>query len=177
MTRTEKAAAIEELKEKFAQHEFFYVTDSSALTVEHVNELRGLCHEKEVELRVVKNTLAVKALQEAAEDKGYDALIEHLKGPTAIMFTATSNAPAKIIKQFREDHEKPVLKAAYIDTAVYVGEEALEELVKLKSKEELIGEVITLLQSPIKNVVSSLQSGGSTIAGLVKALEERAADN
>ena len=177
MTRAEKTSAIEFLKEKFAEHEFFYVTDSSTLTVEQVNKLRGLCHEKEVELRVVKNTLAIKALQEAAEEKGYDALIEHLKGPSAIMFTKTSNTPAKIIKEFRKDFEKPVLKAAYIDTDVFVGDDAIDELAKLKSKEELLGEVIVLLQSPIKTVVASLQSGGSTLAGLVKALEERAADN
>ena len=101
MTRTEKAAAIDALKDKFAQHEFFYVTDSSTLTVEQVNKLRGLCHEKEVEMKVVKNTLAIKALQDAADEKGYAALIEHLKGPTAIMFTKSSNAPAKIIKEFR----------------------------------------------------------------------------
>ncbi len=176
MTRSEKAAAIDLLKDKFAEHEFFYLTDSSTLTVEQVNKLRGLCHEKNVELKVVKNTLAVKALQDAAEDKGYAALIEHMKGPTAIMFTKTSNAPAKIIKEFREDFEKPVLKAAYIDSDVFVGDDALEALTKLKSKEELIGDVILLLQSPIKTVVSSLQSGGSTIAGLVKALEERAAE-
>lgn len=176
MTRTEKAAAIDALKDKFAEHEFFYVTDSSTLTVEQVNKLRGLCHEKEVEMKVVKNTLAIKALQDAADEKGYAALIEHLKGPTAIMFTKSSNAPAKIIKEFREDFEKPVLKAAYIDSDVFVGDDALDVLVKLKSKEEIIGDIILLLQSPIKNVVASLESGGSTIAGLVKALEERASE-
>ena len=176
MTRSEKAAAIDVLKDKFAEHEFFYLTDSSTLTVEQVNKLRGMCHEKNVELRVVKNTLAVKALQEAEEGKGYDALIEHMKGPTAIMFTKSSNAPAKIIKEFRKDFERPVLKAAYIDSDVFVGDDALEALVQLKSKEELIGDVILLLQSPIKTVVSSLQSGGNTIAGLVKALEERASE-
>lgn len=173
MTRTEKATAIEALKDKFSQHDFFYVTDSSTLTVEEVNKLRGLCHEKEVELRVVKNTLAIKALQDAAEEKGYNALLEHLKGPTAIMFTSTSNVPARIIKEFREDHEMPVLKAAYIDTDVYVGDDALDQLASLKSKEELLGEVIVLLQSPIKNVVGALQSGGNTISGLLKALEQR----
>ena len=176
MTRTEKAAAIDALKDKFAEHEFFYVTDSSTLTVEQVNKLRGLCHEKQVELKVVKNTLAIKALEAADESKGYHALIEHLKGPTAIMFTKTSNAPAKIIKEFREDFEKPVLKAAYIDSDVFVGDDAVEALTKLKSKEELIGDVILLLQSPIKTVVASLESGGSTLAGLVKALEDRASE-
>ena len=177
MTRTEKTAAIDALKEKFAEHEFFYVTDSSALTVEQVNKLRGLCYEKEVELKVVKNTLAIKALESADEDKGYAALIEHLKGPTAIMFTKTSNAPAKIIKEFRENFEKPVLKAAYIDSDVFAGDDAVETLVKLKSKEELIGDVILLLQSPIKTVISSLESGGSTIAGLIKTLEDRASES
>ena len=173
MTRSEKSAAIEVLKEKFENHSFFYLTDSSTLTVEQVNKLRGLCFEKGVEMKVVKNTLAIKALEAAPEDKGYADLYDSLKGPTAILFTETANVPAKIIKEFRKDHERPVLKAAYIDTSVYVGDDQIEALSKLKSKEELIGEIITLLQSPAKNVISSLKSGGSTIMGLLKALEER----
>jgi large subunit ribosomal protein L10 len=173
MTRSEKSAAIEVLKEKFDSTSFFYITDSSTLTVEQVNKLRRLCFEKGVEMKVVKNTLAIKALEAAPEEKGYADLYDSLKGPTAILFTQTANVPAKIIKEFREDHEKPVLKAAYIDTSVYVGDDQIEALAKLKSKEELIGEIITLLQSPAKNVVSALKSGGSTIMGLLKALEER----
>lgn len=174
MTRSEKTTQIELLKDKFAEHEFFYVTDSSTLTVEQVNKLRGLCFEQGIEMRVVKNTLAVKALQDADESKGYAAVIEQLKGPTAIMFTKNSNAPAKLLKEFRKDHEMPKLKAAYIDTDVFVGDDTIEELTKLKSKDELIGEVIGLLQSPMSNLMASLNSGQNTLSGLLKALEDRA---
>ena len=174
MTREEKFALVEELKGKFDQSQFFYVTDSSTLTVEQTTSLRKLCFENGVEMKVVKNTLVKKALESFPEERGYEKIYDALKGPTAIMFTETSNSPAKLIKEFRSTHEKPVLKAAYIDTDVYVGDDQIEVLAKLKSKEELIGEIVTLLQSPAKNVISALQSGGSTIAGLVKALEERA---
>ena len=173
MNRSEKANAIEVLKDKFAAHEFFYLTDSSTLSVEEINRLRGLCFEQGIEMRVVKNTLAIKALEQADESKGYAAVIEQLKGPTAIMFTTNSNAPAKVIKDFRKDKEMPRLKAAYIDTDVFVGDESIEELIKLKSKEELVGEVIGLLQSPMKNLISALNSGGNTLSRLLKALEER----
>ncbi len=174
MTRQEKATVIEELKEKFERTEFFYIADSSTLTVQEVNDFRRLCFEKGIEMKVVKNTLAQKALESAPEDKNYAQVYEALKGPTAFLFTDTANAPARVIKEYRKDHERPILKAAYIDTSVYMGDDQLEVLTKLKSKEELVGEVIGLLQSPIKNVVSSLQSGGQTLSGLLKALEERA---
>lgn len=173
MTRSEKAAVIEELKGKFENSSFFYVTDSSTLTVEQVNKLRGLLFEQGIEMRVVKNTLAQKALESAPDERNYAELFDALKGPTALMFTEVANAPARVIKDFRKDHERPLLKAAYIDSSVYMGDDQLDALASLKSKEELIGEVITLLQSPIKNVLGSLQSGGNTIAGLLKALEER----
>ncbi|NET35329.1 MAG: 50S ribosomal protein L10 [Cyanothece sp. SIO1E1] len=173
MTKAEKTATIEALKEKFSSTEFFYLTDSSTLTVEEVNKFRGLCFEKGIEMRVIKNTLARKALEALPEEKGYGDLYESLKGPTAILFTEVANAPAKVLKEFRKSAEKPVLKAAYIDTAVYVGDDQIDPLTKLKSKEDLIGEVITLLNSPAKNVISALQSGGATLSGLLKALEER----
>ena len=173
MTRAEKTTAIAELKEKFSNNSFFYLTDSSTLTVEQVNKLRGLCYEKGVEMKVVKNTLAKKALEDAPEDKGYSALFDSLKGPTAIMFTETANVPARIIEEFRKSYAKPTIKAAYIDTSVFVGDDQLKALAALKSKEELVGEIIGLLQSPAKNVISALKSGGSTIMGLLKALEER----
>ncbi len=174
MTRAEKTTAIAELKEKFSNNSFFYLTDSSTLTVEQVNNLRGLCFEKGVEMKVVKNTLAIKALEDAPDEKGYSKLFESLKGPTAIMFSETANVPAKIIEEFRKSHERPVLKAAYIDTSVFVGDDQVKALAALKSKEELIGEIIGLLQSPAKTVISSLKSGEATIMGLLKALEERA---
>lgn len=173
MTRAEKAATIEELKGKFEGSSFFYVTDSSTLTVEQVNKLRGLCFEKGVEMRVVKNTLVRKALEAAPAEKNYAELYDSLKGPTALMFTDTAKYPATIIKEFRGEDERPLVKAAYIDTAVYIGDDKLTELSKLKSKEELVGEIIGLLQSPAKNVISALKSGGSTLSGLLKALEER----
>lgn len=173
MTRAEKTATIEALKDKLENVEYFYVTDSSTLTVEEVNTFRGLCFEKGIEMRVVKNTLLKKAIEAVPEEKNYNELLEALKGPTALLFTDTANAPARVLKEFRKDHEKPTLKAAYIDTDVFFGDDQIETLAKLKSKEELIGEIVTLLQSPAKNVISALQSGGSTLSGLLKALEER----
>lgn len=175
MTKAEKTAAIEVLKDKFSNVSYFYLTDASTLTVEQVNKFRGLCFEKGVEMKVVKNTLAQKALESFPADMNYDALYDSLKGPTAILFTETANAPAKLIKEFRKESEKPTLKAAYIETAVYIGDDQIDPLTKLKSKEELIADVIALLQSPAKTVISSLQSGGQTISGLLQALEERAA--
>lgn len=173
MTKTQKIEAVEALKDKFASTDFFYVTDASTMTVAEVNELRSLCYEKGIEMKVVKNTLARKALEAAPEEKNYAELYEALKGPTALMFTDTANVPAKLIKDFRKTHERPILKAAYIDSSVFSGDDQIEALANIKSKEELLGEVIVLLQSPIKNVLGSLQSGGSTISGLLKALEER----
>ncbi len=174
MTREEKAIIVNELSEKLADSNFFYITDSSTLTVESVNKLRGLCFEKGVEMKVVKNKLIEKALAKLEAPEKYDGLLESLKGPSAIMFTEVSNAPAKLIKEFRKDHEKPVIKAAYIDSDIILGDENLDMLASLKSKEELIGDIILLLQSPMKNVVGALNSGGSKLAGLVKALQERA---
>lgn len=171
MTRTEKINAIEELKEKFSASQYFYVADSSTLSVEQVNNLRRQCFEKNIEVKVVKNTLAIKALE--ALDGNYDDLYPVLKGPSTIFFTEVANAPAKVIKEFRKDNEKPLLKAAYIDSDVFLGDDQMDALASLKSKDELLGEVIVLLQSPAKNVISALKSGGSTIAGIVKTLQER----
>ncbi|MFK7810155.1 MAG: 50S ribosomal protein L10 [Saprospiraceae bacterium] len=172
MTRAEKATAIEELKEQFSTSPFFYLTDSSSMTVEQISNLRRLCFEKGVQVKVVKNTLAIKALE--AQDEDYAEIYDAFKGNTAIMFSETANLPGKILKEFRgDDGERPILKAAYIDADVFFGDDKLKELAALKSKEDLIGEIITLLQSPAKNVISSLKSGGSTLSGLLKALEER----
>jgi len=144
------------------------------LTVEQVNNLRKLCFENDIEMRVIKNTLAKKALESAAEEKNFGGLYEVLAGPTAVMFSDKANSPAKVIEEFRKTNDKPVLKAAYIDTDIYLGDENVKTLAELKSKEDLIGDIVFLLQSPAKNVVSALKSGGNTIAGLIKALEERA---
>lgn len=173
MTRTEKRKTVKRLTKKFDKSPFFYLTDSSELTVEQVNKLRGLCYEKGVELKVVKNTLAIKALEQLAAERNYDQLYDSLKGPTAIMFTETANVPAKIIKEFRKSHEKPVLKAAYIDTSVYTGDDQIDSLAALKSKEEIIGEIIAMLEAPLQGVISAVNSGASTVASLVEALGER----
>ena len=176
MTKSEKAAVIEQLKEDFSNHDFFYVTDASTMTVEQVNDLRGKFFEKDVQMKVVKNTLAIKAMEAVGADgsKGYEGLFDALKGPTALLFTKTANVPAKVIKEFRKGGgERPVVKAAYIDSGIFIGDDQIDALASLKSKEELLGDIVNLLQSPAKNVISALKSGGSTIAGLVKALEER----
>lgn len=173
MNKTEKTAAIAELKDKFENNRFFYITDSSTLTVEEVNNLRRKCFESNVEIKVVKNTLAIKALESASDSSAYTDLMEAFKGPTTILFSEAANAPAKIIAEFRKTHERPVLKAAFIESDVFTGDDQLDTLKALKSKEDLIGEVVLLLQSPIKNVLGSLQSGGNTISGLLKALEQR----
>lgn len=173
MTKSEKFAVVDELKVKFEENSNFYVTDSSTLTVAEVNDLRSICFEKGIEMRVVKNTLVKKALETFPEEKNYAELYDSLKGPTALMFCETANLPAKVIEDFRKTHERPVLKAAYIDTSVYVGDDQVKSLAALKSREELIGEIIGLLESPAKNVISALKSGGSTISGILKTLENR----
>lgn len=171
MTKTEKQASIVSLTDKFANSNFFYFTDTSGLTVEKINQLRRICFEKGIQLQVAKNTLIKKAL--VAGGKFSDDLDPVLSGPTAIMFTETGNLPARVIKQFRKSDTKPALKGAYIDSAVYIGESQLEALINVKSKEELIGDLIGLLQSPAKNVISALKSSGGKLAGIVKTLQER----
>ncbi|GAA4303829.1 50S ribosomal protein L10 [Compostibacter hankyongensis] len=175
MTKTQKNEAIELLKDKFSQYNNFYLTDSSSLSVAQINKLRRVCFEKQVEMKVAKNSLVQKALEALNSDK-YAGVYEALHGQTAIMFSENPKEPAVIISAFRKDTngERPVLKAAFIDTDVFVGDEQLTALSQLKTKNELIGEIIGLLQSPAQNVVSALQSGGNKLAGLLKTLEERA---
>jgi len=173
MNRTEKQKAINVLKKKFKKNDFFYLTDSSALSVAEINDLRGKCYEKGVEMKVVKNTLAIKAMQALSADRGYEQLFDALKGPTAVMFSESASVPAKIIKEFRKTHDKPVLKAAYIDSDVFLGDDQVEALSALKSKEEVLGEIIGLLESPIQSVLGALDAG-STLANLLTAIEERA---
>ncbi len=174
MTRDDKHAVVEQLKEKFENANFFYVADSSGLTVEQINKFRALCFKQDIELKVVKNTLVKKALESYPEERGFAPIFDVLAGPTSIMFTSQASEPAKLIKEFRKSNDKPILKAAYIDTDVFIGDDQIDSLVAIKSKEELIGDIVMLLQSPAKNVVSALKASGSTIAGLIKALEERA---
>lgn len=180
MNKTEKTAAIEELKEKFEETNYFYLADASTMTVADVNKFRRLCFESGVSMQVIKNTLVKKALEDTPAEKNYAGVLEALHGPTAILFSnnpeAPANSVAKMLKDYRKSgSERPLLKAAYVDSAVFIGDDQLDALTKLKSKQDLLGEVIGLLQSPARNLISALQSGGSTIAGLVKALEERQA--
>lgn len=174
MTRTEKGLLVQELKEKFENSSYFYVTDASTLTVEKINQLRRTCFEKGIEIKTVKNTLAIKAMDELDESKNFQAIFDAFKGQSTVLFSNDGKLPATIIKEFRGKGDKPALKAAYIDSDVFFGDDQLEMLTKLKSKSELLGDIIFLLQSPAQNVVGALKSGGNKIAGLVKALEERA---
>lgn len=174
MTRTDKGLLIQELKEKFESSAYFYVTDASSLSVEKINQLRRTCFEKGVEVKTVKNTLAIKAMDGHAESKNFQAIFDAFKGQSTVLFSQDGKLPASIIKDFRGKDDKPTLKAAYIDSDVFFGDDQLELLTKLKSKNELIGDVIFMLQSPAKNVISALKSGGSTIAGVLKTLEDRA---
>lgn len=172
MTREEKDAQIAELTDRLANNKVIYLADTSTLTVEHTNDLRRACFKGGVSLNVVKNTLLKKAMDNV-EGVDFSELYDILKGPTSLMISESGNAPAKVIKQFRKKADKPVLKAAYVEESFYVGDEMLDALANLKSKNELIAELVALLQSPAKNVVSSLQSGGNTLSGLVKALGDR----
>lgn len=171
MNKTEKDKAIEELVAKLAETTNFYLTDISELTVEHTNNLRRDCFKQGIQLQVVKNTLLKKAFERS--EKNFDELYDTLKGSTSIMFCETGNVPAKLIVSFRKKHPKPVLKAAYVEESVYIGDDQLKALESLKSKNELIGEIIGLLQSPAKNVISQLSSGGQKIAGVLKTLSEK----
>jgi large subunit ribosomal protein L10 len=175
MTREEKAAVIEELTHQFLNSRYFYVTDHSTLTVEKTNELRRLCFEKGIGMKVVKNSFIKKALEKASEsnNENYSELIGALKGFSAVMFTDNGNLPAKMIKDFRGDESKPQVKAAFIDSAIFVGDDQLDSLTKIKSKAELLGELIGMLQSPMQNLLGALQSGGNTIGGILKTLEDR----
>lgn len=173
MTREEKAKYIDDLAAQLAENNVIYLTDTAELTVETVNNLRRKAFNAKVQMRVVKNTLLEKAMDKV-EDKDFGELKGTLKGATSIMFAEAGNGPAKLIKDFRKKEDKPILKGAWIEEAVFVGDDQLKALTEIKSKEELIGEIITLLQSPAKNVVSGLKGAGGTLAGILKTLEERA---
>lgn len=173
MTKEEKAKYIDDLAAELSASSIIYLTDTSELTVESVNNLRRKCFNSNIRLRVVKNTLLSKAMDKV-EGKNYGQLKDTLAGQTSIMFSEIGNAPAKLIQDFRKTNEKPILKGAYIEEAVYVGDNQLSALVSIKSKEEVIGDIIGLLQSPAKNVISALKGQGGKIAGILKTLEERA---
>jgi large subunit ribosomal protein L10 len=173
MTREEKAQYIETLAGELKEANVFYLADTASLTVDVVNTLRRRCFQSNIRMRVVKNTLLEKAM-DRVDGRDFGNLREILSGSTSIMFSESGNAPARLIKDFRKKYEKPILKGAYVDEAVFIGDNQLDTLESLKSREELIGDIIGLLQSPAKNVVSGLKNAGGTIAGLLKTLEERA---
>ena len=171
MTREEKSQVIEELTGELANSTNIYLTDISGLNAGTTSDLRRACFKANVKMAVVKNTLLEKAME--ASDKDFGDLPSVLKGNTSVMYSETGNVPAKLIKNFRKKSEKPLLKGAFIEEAIYIGDEQLDVLVDIKSREELIGEIVTLLQSPAKNVVSALQSGGGKLAGIIKTLSEK----
>ncbi|WEK35540.1 MAG: 50S ribosomal protein L10 [Candidatus Pseudobacter hemicellulosilyticus] len=176
MNKQEKNEVIEALKEKFSQYNNFYITNTESLSVAQIGKLRSICFNKKVEMKVAKNTLIRKAL-ESLDSTRYNGVFESLNGVTALMFSENAKEPALIISDFRKaagkgKDDKPVLKAAFIDGDVFEGDDQLQALVALKSKNDLIGEIIGLLQSPAKNVISGLNAGNK-LASLVKALEER----
>ena len=176
MNKDQKNEVIELLKDKFNQYNNFYVTNTESLTVEQVGKLRRICFDKNVEMKVAKNTLIKKAL-EGIDDKRFSGVYESLNGVTALLFSENAKEPAMILTAFRKDSkskiERPTLKAAFIDGDVFAGDDQLKVLTTLKSKQDLIGEIIGLLQSPAKNVISGLNAGNK-LAGLIKALETRA---
>jgi large subunit ribosomal protein L10 len=171
MKKEEKDGVIDALVEKMTATKNFYLTDISELTVEKTNNLRRTCYKKNIELKMVKNTLLRKAFERMETD--YSPLFDVLKGSTSVMFTDTVNEPAKLIKEFRKTSDRPILKAAFVEESFYIGDNQIDTLIAIKTKNEVIGDIIGLLQSPAKNVLSALQSGGGKIAGIVKTLSER----
>lgn len=171
MTKEEKNQFVEKLTTRLNNANIFYLADIAGLDAESSSKLRRTCFSNNIQMEVVKNSLLKKAMERA--EGNYNEMFVSLKGNTSIMFAETGNGPAKMIKEFRKKSEKPVLKGAFIDQSIFIGDANLDALVALKSKDELIGDIIALLQSPAKNVISALQSGGGKIAGIVKTLSER----
>ncbi|WP_411275058.1 50S ribosomal protein L10 [Daejeonella sp.] len=171
MKKEDKHDVVLALTETIAEYGNFYITDTANLSVAKVNAIRRKCFENDIKMQVAKNSLIRKAME--ASEGDYSEIFDVLKGSSSILFSKSANAPAKLIKQLRKSGDKPVLKAAYIDSSVFIGDHLLDALVSLKSKEELVADIIALLQSPAKNVISGLQSGGNKLAGIVKTLQER----
>lgn len=171
MKREDKQQIIDSLKELVAQYGHFYITDTSGLNAADTFTLRKECFKRNIKMVVVKNTLMRKALESQGEM--YNELFGTLKGTSSVLFSEVGNAPGKMIKELQKTLKKPVLKSAYVSESVYVGEDQLDNLANIKSREELIGDIVALLQSPMQRVLGSLQSGGQTIAGVVKTLQER----
>ncbi|MCB9425476.1 MAG: 50S ribosomal protein L10 [Flavobacteriales bacterium] len=171
MTREEKSNVIQDLATKLNQSSVVYIADISGLNAEDTSNLRRSCFKSNVTLEVVKNTLLTKAME--VSERNFDNLPSILKGNTSIMIAEVGNVPAKVIEKFRKSSKRPILKGAYIDEATYIGDDQLSTLSSIKSKEEVIGDIVTLLQSPAKNVISALKSSGGNLAGILKTLSER----
>ncbi len=171
MRKEEKKELIDKLTQQLTENNNFYITDIAALNAEDTSMLRRVSFKNEIQLVMVKNTLLKKAMENV--DKDFTELYSTLVGNTAIMFSEAGNAPAKMIKEYRKKNDKPIIKGAFIEEMTYLGDDQLEFLVSIKSKDELIADVIALLQSPVKNVVSALQSGGGKLSGILKTLSEK----
>ena len=171
MRREEKQTIIDSLAEKFEEYSHFYLTDTAELNAAHTSDLRRACFKQDIKLIVVKNTLLKRALDKSEKD--FEELYDILKGSTSVMFSNTGNIPAKMLKDFRKKHDKPVLKGAFVEESVYIGDDKLEMLAALKSKDELLADLIALLRSPVQNVVSALQSGSNNIHGVLETLSKR----
>ncbi|VBB45144.1 50S ribosomal protein L10 [uncultured Paludibacter sp.] len=173
MKKEDKSAIIEDLQSTLGEYSHFYLADIGGLNAAETSELRRTCYKQEIKLLVVKNTLLKKALENL--DTDFSEIYSSLKGETSLMLSNTGNAPAKLIKEFSKNNKKkkPLLKAAYVEESFYIGENQLDALVAVKSKNELIGEVIGMLMSPINDVMSQLQSGANTIHGVLDTLAER----
>jgi len=175
MNKEEKVKVVEELKGQLSDYKSIYLTDIAGLDAVETSKLRRECFNSNVKLSVVKNTFLERAMSESTNDFG--ELKDLLKGNTTIMLSDVGNSPAKVIKKFRKSGDKPLLKGAFVDESIYIGDEHIEALFNLKSKEEVIGEIISILQSPAKNVISALKSSSGKIAGLVKTLSENPVEN
>jgi large subunit ribosomal protein L10 len=171
MKKEEKTQLIDSLVEQLKEANSFYLTDTSTLNAATTSRLRRTCFKRNVQLRVVKNTLLQKAMERTG--KSFEEFYPVLTGQTSIMFSEAANDPAKLIKEFRRTSPKPILKGAYVEECIYLGDDQLDVLINIKSRLELIGELIGLLQSPAKNVISALQSGGNKLSGIVKTLSEK----
>ena len=171
MRREEKNTIIDSLAETLKKYSHFYLTDTAQLNAADTSDLRRKCFENDIKLIVVKNTLLKRALEQS--EVNFEELYPVLKGTTSIMFANTGNGPAKLIREFRKKHVKPVLKGAYVQESIFIGENTLDALISIKTKQELVGDIIFMLQSPAKNVISALQSGGNTIHGVLETLSKK----
>jgi large subunit ribosomal protein L10 len=171
MTREEKNQMIETLTGELQNNNNVYFADISNLNSEKTTSLRRLCFKRDVRLLVVKNTLLKKAMQKAGKD--YESLYDVLNGNTSLMFSSSSNAPARLIREFRRESDKPILKGAYVEEMVYIGDDQLDALANIKTKNEMIADIVYLLQSPLQRVMMALQSSGHNLSGILKTLSER----